>query len=126
MTKGTFTATSFGYGHGPAPQDAIVFDVRKWFRDPHIEPRLRQLTGKHPDVVFKMLDTDGVPEFLRGLRDAFAAVLATGVDVHVAFGCVGGRHRSVVLADVLATWLEMEGFATYVEHRDIERDVITR
>jgi len=126
MTKPLFTVTSFGYGHAPAPEGAIPFDVRGWFRDPHIEPRLRQMTGKDQEVVLKVLATDGVAGFLRGLRDAFASVLVTGADVNVAFGCVGGRHRSVVLADVLALWLAEQGWDTTVVHRDIDKDVLAR
>lgn len=126
MTKPRFTVTSFGYGHGapPALPRLIVFDVRTWFRDPHIEPRLRHLTGEHPEIVLKVLGTDGVAGFLRGLREAFASVLLTGVSVDIAFGCVGGRHRSVVLADVLTQWMREDGWDVTVEHRDVDKPVL--
>lgn len=47
----TAHVSSFGYGHAPAPDAHLTFDVRHLFRDPHVSPRLRQLTGRHPDVI---------------------------------------------------------------------------
>lgn len=126
MTKPRFTATSFGYGHGAPPEARITVDVRDWFRDPHIEPRLRGLTGRDGEVVEKVLSTENVAIFLLGLEQAARAVLLTGRDVTMAVGCVGGRHRSVVIADTIAEWLADEGWDVTVEHRDIDKDVIRR
>lgn len=126
MTKPRFTATSFGYGHEALPAARITVDVRDWFRDPHISPELRKLTGKHPEVIAKVLGTPHVMNFVQCQYMAILAVLNSGRDVTLAVGCVGGRHRSVVLVDTIAGWLEAGGWDVTVEHRDIDKDVIRR
>lgn len=127
MTKPQFTVTSFGYGHGPAPAEAnMIQNVSGWFRDPHVSPELRELTGKHPDVASKVRNTPRVLGYLTGLYHAITAVLKDGGCVHLAVGCVGGRHRSVVIADTLAEWIADEGWPVTVSHRDIDKAVIQR
>jgi RNase adaptor protein for sRNA GlmZ degradation len=126
MTKPRFTATSFGYGHGAPPPARITIDVRNWFRDPRIDPALRELTGKHPEVIDKVLNTPHVANYLLYQFRAIRAVLRSDCDVTIAVGCVGGRHRSVVIADTLTAWLDADGWDATVEHRDIDKDVIRR
>lgn len=118
---------SFGYGHAPAPHADIVVDVRDWFRDPNIDPALRALTGADSRVVAKVLDTDGVYDFLLALFDLTAVLLRQrGRTVTVAVGCVGGRHRSVVIAGMLADRFEAVGWPVRVTHRDVGLPVIQR
>lgn len=126
MTKPTFTVTSFGYGHGAPPSAQITVDVRDWFRDPHVSPELRELTGLDEEVVEKVLNTENVVIFTLGLEQAARAVLLTGRDVTLAVGCVGGRHRSVVVANTLANFLRIGFWDVQVSHRDIDKDVIKR
>lgn len=104
----------------------MVHNISKRFRDPHIDPALRGLTGKHPDVIDKVRNTPRVLGYLTGLFHTVTAALKDGGDVHLAIGCVGGRHRSVVIVDTLAEWLADEGWDVTVGHRDIDRDVIQR
>ena len=127
MTKPQFTVTSFGYGHGPAPAEAnMIQNVSDWFRDPHIDPVLRELTGKHPDVASKVRNTPHVLGYITGLFHSVTAVLKGGGHVHLAVGCVGGRHRSVVIADTIAEWIADEDWTVEVVHRDVDKDVIRR
>jgi UPF0042 nucleotide-binding protein len=127
MTKPQLTITSFGYGHDTPPTARITVDVRDWFRDPHISPELRKLTGKDEAVIEKVLNTENVMIFLLGVEQSVRAVLETGRDVSVAFGCVGGRHRSVVLADTLNEMLLPQlRWSIKVSHRDLDKDVLTR
>lgn len=118
---------SFGYGHradldellGGRP--TIEVDVRTWFRDPHIDPKLRTMTGQDQAVVDKVLGTEGVPAFVSGLYFAARSMLdlRLGQTVTVAIGCVGGRHRSYVLA-------EATGWSVEVEHLHVHLPVIAR
>lgn len=127
MTKPPrFTAVSFGFEYGAPPAARITVDVRDWFRDPYIAPRLRKLTGKHPDVVEKVLSTPYVRQYLSAQHQVIRAILCSGKDVSLAVGCAGGHHRSVVIVDKLAQWLSAHGWDVTVEHRDIDKDVIER
>jgi len=119
---------SFGYGHNePLPTTDLVADVRHRFRDPHIDPQLREMTGRDQPVIDKVLGTDGVDRYISALWKVAAALLATGTgSVSVAVGCVGGRHRSVVIADELARRATAGGWSTVVEHLHVDRPVIQR
>lgn len=106
----TLTIRSFGYLHtddGAAPEGAtITLDLRRLLRDPHTDPAMRELTGAHPRVQAKVMATPGARETLAAL-DALttAAMLAAGPSepVTVQIGCAGGRHRSYVIASMLAS-----------------------
>lgn len=117
---------SFGFGHDrPAPAADLVLDLREWFRDPHVDPALRTLTGLDHAVVINVLGTRGVGAFVERLYGVVEALL--GLDagtVVVAAGCVGGRHRSVVVADVLACRARSAGWRAQAVHRDVELPVL--
>lgn len=125
---------SFGYGHTePLPDADITVDVRRWFRDPHIDPAMRSLTGLDPAVIQNVTDTRGVLDFVNGLYRAASVLLGlrdsddeTGHAVSVAVGCVGGRHRSVVIAGLLVNRARAAGWAAEVEHLHIDRPVLKR
>jgi UPF0042 nucleotide-binding protein len=119
---------SFRYGHGELlPTADVVVDVRMRFRDPHIDPQLRGMTGRDQAVVDKVLGTDGVDRYIAALWKVASALLATGTGpVSVAVGCVGGRHRSVVIAAEVARRASAGGWSTVVEHLHVDRPVIQR
>lgn len=121
--------TSFGCGHGPAPAATIVLDLRMLFRNPHRDPRLRELTGLHPDVREHVMHTPGIEQLVASTVAQVAALLESAGDpqfmrVDVAVGCVGGRHRSVAVAEELASRLEMAGVGVQVLHRDIDKPLL--
>jgi len=121
------TITSFGYGHGPAPEVDLTVDARRILHDPHVDPAMRQLTGEHLLVRERVLTTPGVQEWIvYTVATVHALTTATGKPVTVAVGCTGGRHRSVVMAGQIAAELEDVGSVVRVEHRDIHRPVIQR
>ncbi len=100
---------SFGYKYGEPTSEG--FDARKLFRNPHSVFHLRSLTGKHEEVR-KFIEAD--PDFQKHyawLKDCAALIEGT-----VYVGCVGGKHRSVFLAEKLAA-----EFKVPVEHRDLGR-----
>ncbi len=123
---------SFGYGHpGGAPDAHMTFDLRELFKDPHVSPELRQLTGMDPAVVQNVFRQPGAETFLQGIVQAVLAAFGTD-DLVVAFGCVGGRHRSVVFAEALYQELAARarrlprphGVHPVIEHRDIDKPVL--
>lgn len=124
----TVTVISFGYLHGPAPEAHAVIDVRHHFRDPHVDPALRNLTGADEPVVSAVLGTSGIGaliESLAAIARAFRAGPCPGPLV-IAVGCAGGRHRSAVIAAGASRQLRAEGIPVTLSHRDIHRPVVVR
>ena len=113
--------TSFGYLHGDPPPAHITIDSRDLFRDPHIDPAMRQLTGKDQRVIDNVMTQPRAHWTALHLADILRGLASQGVDVHLAIGCAGGRHRSVVLADVIASHLGM-----VAQHRDLDKPVVQR
>jgi UPF0042 nucleotide-binding protein len=120
------TFTSFGHKHG-MPRDAdTVIDVR-FLPNPHWEPALRQLTGFDPQVV-EYIDKGGtLQEFydrLDPLLDFLIPEYIAEGKAHlgVAIGCTGGRHRSVAIAEALASrYRGRDDVDVEVAHRDVGR-----
>lgn len=120
--------TSFGYGHAPAPDADITLDTRRHLRNPHRDPTMREMTGLDARVRDHVLATPGARNLI-GHATAMAFDLindVAGQPVTVAVGCVGGRHRSVALAEEIATELRAEGLAVVIDHRDVDQPVIQR
>ena len=119
------TVISFGYKFG-LPLDAdIVLDVR-FLPNPHWVPGLREQTGLDQPVRDYVCDQPPTAQFLDHIRSLFGLLLdgyqSEGrAYLTVAIGCTGGRHRSVVLADVIAGYIGEHGFGVRVVHRDVER-----
>jgi UPF0042 nucleotide-binding protein len=123
--------SSFGYLHPGADVVTatadIVVDLRDHFRDPHIDPALRELNGHDDAVRDKMLTTPGVRVFVRGLGVALQALLAVSDrTIYVALGCAGGRHRSVVIADAIVEYLDESGYNAVAAHHHISLPVVKR
>jgi UPF0042 nucleotide-binding protein len=100
------TFASFGYKHG-APRDAdLQLDVR-FLRNPHYVPELQPLTGLDAPVADYVAAAPGMDAFLPRLEAMLDFLLPAYAEegksnLVVAFGCTGGRHRSVVLAEMMA------------------------
>jgi RNase adapter protein RapZ len=116
---------SFGFKHG-LPIDAdIVMDVR-FLPNPHWDETLRPLTGHDPAVRDFVLERSHASDFL----DRFEALMLSLLPAYenegksyltVAFGCTGGRHRSVAVAEELSGRLRAHGYAVRTGHRDLSR-----
>ena len=119
------TITSFGYKHG-LPRDAdLVFDCR-FLPNPHWIPDLRPLSGRDGPVSEYVLAHEATQDFLDQLGDLLAVLMPSYVAegksyLSVAFGCTGGRHRSVEVAETVAEMIRDRGFDPVVSHRDVER-----
>ncbi|MEU3546298.1 RapZ C-terminal domain-containing protein [Streptomyces longwoodensis] len=128
MTTTAVHIVSFGYLHAPAPETDVVLDLRRAFRDPHVDPRLRELTGRDRLVQRAVLRTAGVRRLLRATTHQVQAyaVGPSAERIVIGSGCAGGRHRSVVVADQLARRLRRRGYTVTVHHRDIRKPVVNR
>ncbi|MFE9286670.1 RapZ C-terminal domain-containing protein [Streptomyces olivaceus] len=124
----TVEIVSFGFLHAAAPQADVVLDLRRAFRDPHVNPRMRQLTGRDRIVRRAVLGTPGIRQLLAATtRQVQAYASGPSADrIVIGSGCAGGRHRSVVVADQLARRLRRRGHTVTVTHRDIRRPVVQR
>ena len=116
---------SFGYKFG-IPNDAdLIFDVR-FLPNPHFVPRLRRLSGKDTAVRRFIRSFPQTGEFLRRMEGLLAYLMPHYIGegksyLTIAFGCTGGKHRSVMLAEEIKKGLEKKKYATKVFHRDIEK-----
>lgn len=118
----TLTIMSFGYARG-VPRDAdLMFDMR-FLRNPHWQPDLRPLTGQDPRVAAYIFDDPACEPAFTAIMNLLRILMPGYVQedrayVTVAFGCTGGRHRSVAVAEAAGRWLSDHGWANTVVHRD--------
>ncbi|MFI5753110.1 hypothetical protein ACIBBE_46610 [Streptomyces sp. NPDC051644] len=127
--------TSYGEGHHDAPSgSALRVDARPLRNPPDdaaVRERMLHSTGLDPEVRRYVMSTPGADQLVdRSVRRARALLrcpAAAGgqlhrLDVHVL--CTGGRHRSVVVAEEIATQLQTAGIGCEVEHRHIDRPIL--
>jgi UPF0042 nucleotide-binding protein len=116
---------SFGFKNG-VPLDAdLVFDVR-FLPNPHFVPEFRKKTGKDPKVAAYVRGFPQTQEFLGKVSDLMLYLLPHYVEegksyLTVAFGCTGGQHRSVMMAEEMSKRLRKAGYKAKALHRDIPR-----
>jgi UPF0042 nucleotide-binding protein len=114
---------SFGYKNG-VPQEAdLVFDVR-FLPNPHFIPEFRPLTGRDQKVVRYISRFPETKEFIQKVKDLLLFLLPHYVQegksyLSIAFGCTGGQHRSVMMAERIQQLLQDEGYHVKCIHRDI-------
>lgn len=119
------TCVSFGYRHG-VPQDAdLLFDVR-FLPNPHFVPQLRNLTGRHPRVVKYVRSFPQTREFIHRISELLVYLMPHYIRegksyLTIAFGCTGGQHRSVMIAEDVRKKLAGAGHQAKVVHRDMPK-----
>lgn len=121
----TVNLLSFGYRYGVPAEVDMVFDVR-FLPNPNYVPRLKSSTGNQKKVIDYVLRSATSRMFVEKLEDMVEFLLPQfrkeGKSyLTVAFGCTGGRHRSVVLVNLLRDYLKKKGFEANVSHRDIRK-----
>ena len=114
---------SFGFKHGVPSDVDFLFDVR-CLPNPHWRLDLRPLTGRDQAVVDFLESSDEVGQMradLIGFFDRWVPRFETDGRSYltVAFGCTGGRHRSVYMAEVMCRHFESGGHCVTVRHRDL-------
>jgi len=129
----TLTIMSFGFARGMPRNADMVLDMR-FLRNPHWEKDLKDLTGLDEAVGAHIAGDEAYEEAMTRIEELLLTLLpryrAEGKSyVSIAFGCTGGRHRSVHVAQRVAARLRAAGFSPSLDHRDLAtppRDGIER
>jgi RNase adapter protein RapZ len=114
--------TSFGYRHGVPPDSDLVFDVR-FLPNPNYIPEFKKLTGRHPSVARYIRSFPQTAEFIDRISELLIYLIPHYIRegksyLTIAFGCTGGKHRSVLIAEEVKKRLAKSGYNVKVVHRD--------
>lgn len=117
--------TSFGFKNGVPMEADLVFDVR-FLPNPHFVPEFRHLTGKDKRVADYVKAFPQTKEFLERVTEMLLFLLPHYIKegksyLTIAYGCTGGQHRSVAIAEEMNKRLAKAGYRTKVSHRDMPR-----
>ncbi|MFX0117615.1 MAG: RNase adapter RapZ [Candidatus Hodarchaeota archaeon] len=117
--------TSFGYRHGVPTDSDLVFDVR-FLPNPNYIAQFKKLSGRHPSVARYIRSFPQTTEFIERITQLLVYLLPHYIRegksyLTIAFGCTGGRHRSVMMTDEIRRRLTQFGFRVKATHRDIEK-----
>ncbi len=117
--------TSFGFRHGVPTDSDLVFDVR-FLPNPNYIPEYKKLTGKNPKVAEYIRSFPQTQEFMAKITDLLTYLLPHYIEegksyLTISFGCTGGHHRSVMMAEEMRKRLRKAGYNVKGLHRDIEK-----
>ena len=117
--------TSFGFRHGIPTDSDLVFDVR-FLPNPNYIPEFKPLTGRHPSVARYIRSFPQTREFIDRIADLLQYLLPHYIRegksyLTISFGCTGGQHRSVMMADEFRKRLAKAGYKVKESHRDMPR-----
>jgi RNase adapter protein RapZ len=119
------SSNSFGFKNGVPAEADLVLDVR-FLPNPHFVSEFQKLTGKHPKVAKYIREFPQTKEFLEKTTDMLKFLLPHYIKegksyLTVAFGCTGGQHRSVFIAEEMKKRLAAEGYRVKTAHRDMPK-----
>lgn len=120
------TVMSFSYRRGLPRESDLVFDVR-FLANPHYDKVLRSRTGLDPEVGAFIASDPACDPFLGQVTSLLLSLLPQYENegkayVTIAFGCTGGRHRSVYMAEQLSAMLDGGGYSARIIHRELDRE----
>src|SRR4051812_37298674 len=121
-----FQLISFGFKHGVPLESDLVFDVR-FMQNPFYVADLRPLSGLTDDVRAFVLGQPVASRFLDYLQEFLTFTIPAYISegktrLTIGIGCTGGYHRSIVIAEEIATWLRGQDFGPVaVFHRELDR-----
>ena len=118
--------TSFSYRRRLPEHTDLVLDMR-FARNPHWEPELRGFTGLDPDIDAFLQADMAVQQVIESFRSMLGTMLERMTEegrplLNIAFGCTGGRHRSVWAAETTGGWLQAQGYQVIITHREISAE----
>lgn len=118
------TILSFGFSRGVPRNADLMFDVR-FLRNPHWDDKLRPLTGLSDEIAAYIAEDPAYEEVVSQIERLLLTLIPRYQEqgksyVTIAFGCTGGRHRSVHVAERVGRYLRQEGFSPTVLHRNME------
>ncbi len=116
---------SFGFKFGSLSEGDLIFDVR-CLPNPFYVPELKEKTGLNSEVSDYVMQFDEAQQLLDKLDDLIDFLIPLykkegKAQLVIAFGCTGGKHRSVTFAERVAAHLKGKGFKVRVSHRDINK-----
>ncbi|MBM3706474.1 MAG: hypothetical protein FJW66_08120 [Actinobacteria bacterium] len=117
---------SFGYKYGiPHESLDIVMDVR-FLPNPYYIDILKDLDGHHQDIINFVMSYEETKKFLRMFEKMLDFLIPNYIEegksyLGIGIGCTGGRHRSVVIAEILWDYLKLKGYSVKLSHKDIEK-----
>jgi len=116
------SCVSFGFRQGVPEDSDLVFDVR-FLPNPHFVPEFRPFTGRHPRVAKYIRSFPQTQEFISRISDLLVYLIPHYIHegksyLTIAFGCTGGQHRSVMIAEEVGKHLRRAGYRVKVAHRD--------
>src|SRR5581483_9300887 len=119
------SCVSFGFRQGVPDEADLIFDVR-FLPNPHFVPEFRPFTGKNPRVAKYIRSFPQTREFINRISELLIYLLPHYVRegksyLTIAFGCTGGQHRSVMIAEEVAKRLRKAGYNVKAIHRDCPR-----
>ncbi|HEX5234378.1 MAG TPA: RNase adapter RapZ [Silvibacterium sp.] len=119
------SSISFGYKNGVPLEADLVFDVR-FLPNPHFVPEFRKLTGRDKKVIAYLNQFPQTKEFLDRVTDLLVFLLPHYIHegksyLTIAFGCTGGQHRSVMIAEEVKKRLAEKSYNAKTSHRDMPR-----
>jgi len=117
---------SFSYKRGSPRGVDMMFDCR-FLNNPYWQPELRKLNGRDQDIQNYVQADPRFSEFFAKISDLSRFLLPAYTDegkthFSIGFGCTGGQHRSVALAELLAKSLANQGWQVSIRHRELERN----
>lgn len=120
------TIMSFGFKYGAPNEADLVFDVR-CLPNPFYVPELKPQTGRDSAVAEYVMQFEQSQALLKRLEDLVDFLLPLYVregksQLVIAFGCTGGKHRSVTFAEALCHYLKEKDVMVRISHRDITKD----
>ncbi len=119
--------TSFGFRHGVPADSDLVFDVR-FLPNPNYIPEFKRLSGRHPRVARYIRSFPQTQEFTQRITELLVYLLPHYIQegksyLTIAFGCTGGHHRSVMMAEQVRKNLMRGGYRVRASHRDLAKPV---
>ena len=119
------SVVSFGYKWGLPTDVDLVIDCR-FLPNPYWVEELRPLSGRDVEIQEYVASFPVTGRFVEQVQELLALLLPAYQEegkavLTVAFGCTGGRHRSVAIAEEFAAWLRERGVPARLRHRDVER-----
>lgn len=116
--------SSFGFKYGIPSECDVMFDVR-FLPNPYWIPSLKKLTGNNKKVVNYIFKSELASQFTDSVHILLRAIVPGYINegkyhLNIAFGCTGGHHRSVAIANAVAEKFRQDGMRVRVNHRDLD------
>jgi UPF0042 nucleotide-binding protein len=116
---------SFGFRYGVPSDSDLVFDVR-FLPNPNYIPEFKKLTGRNPSVATYIRSFPQTGEFINRISELLVYLLPHYIRegksyLTISFGCTGGHHRSVFIANEIKKRLRKAGYSVKESHRDLNK-----